>query len=135
MNQNACLLNKSPTMMCLAERKKKKLNIYFCFIYISKIKMFSVALSCVQGVEIESVSDDNFFEWLARIQGLRDTIWEGRLRVYVHLLQYGRAGYVCMSIYYNMGGQVTCVCSFITIWEGRLCVYVHLLQYGRAGYV
>ena len=75
------------------------------------------------------------------------TIWEGRLRVYVHLLQYGRAGYVCMSIYYNMGGQVTCKCPFITIWEGRLhcpfitiwegrlCVNVHLLQYGRAGYV
>ncbi|XP_076463029.1 ubiquitin-conjugating enzyme E2 U-like [Babylonia areolata] len=29
------------------------------------------------GVDIEPVSDDNFFEWMAKIQGLRETIWEG----------------------------------------------------------
>ncbi|KAL8604774.1 hypothetical protein ACOMHN_017733 [Nucella lapillus] len=29
------------------------------------------------GVDIELVSDDNFFEWIAKIQGLRETIWEG----------------------------------------------------------
>ncbi|XP_022105524.1 ubiquitin-conjugating enzyme E2 U-like isoform X2 [Acanthaster planci] len=29
------------------------------------------------GIEAEPLSDDNFFEWVATIQGLKDTIWEG----------------------------------------------------------
>ena len=40
--------------------------------------LFSFVASFAQGVEIEPVSDDNFFEWMAKIQGLRETIWEGR---------------------------------------------------------
>ncbi|KAK7101327.1 ubiquitin-conjugating enzyme E2 U-like isoform X2 [Littorina saxatilis] len=36
------------------------------------------------GVNIEPVSDDSVFEWLAKISGLRDTIWEGGIfQIYI----------------------------------------------------
>ena len=55
--------------------------------------LFPFDASFAQGVEIEPVSDDNFFEWMAKIQGLRETIWEGRF-------YQNRPTWLLLTVYY-----------------------------------
>lgn len=31
----------------------------------------------LQGIDARPLTDENIFEWMAKIQGLKNTVWEG----------------------------------------------------------
>lgn len=34
-------------------------------------------MKCFQGIEAAPLQDDSLFEWVAKIKGLKDSVWEG----------------------------------------------------------
>ena len=45
------------------------------FLGVRMFRKFTVFF--FQGIEAVPLSKDNIFEWVAKIQGLRNTVWEG----------------------------------------------------------